>query len=408
MYYPRTERQRRFMTIAEELAPIFAARAASHDHEGSFPHENFADLRRVGLPLLVIPEEYGGWGANLTETLMTMEALAIGDGSTALSLTMHMQTMGHVAQTRSWPEALYKTVCREIVARGALINALATEPELGSPSRGGKPKTVAEPIYENGATPSAWRIRGRKNFASMIPALDYMVIPATLQDGSNDVARFVVPVDDHVEIIETWDAMGMRSTGSHDVVLHGCTVPDSSIIGRSDSAKPQKGGQQANAWFLLVISAVYMGVAEAALRAAARYAQERIPTALGKPIATLPTIQHQVGEAELLLHEARVQLYHSAVLWDDHPQERVQLSPLVGAAKVIATNRSIEAVDRCLRVVGGAGMTRRLPLERYYRDVRGGLLHPINDEKLLVTLGQSVLREAEEQLSVTLIAEERD
>jgi alkylation response protein AidB-like acyl-CoA dehydrogenase len=103
MIYPQTERQKRFMSIARQLAETFQQRAAVHDQEGSFPHENFADLRAAGLPSLIIPEAYGGWGANLLESVLTIETLAVGDGSTALSFTMHVQVMGSAAEARSWP-----------------------------------------------------------------------------------------------------------------------------------------------------------------------------------------------------------------------------------------------------------------------------------------------------------------
>ena len=387
MYYPLTDRQTHYVEIARKLVPGFAAGAAEHDRSGTFPYENYAAIRAAGLPAMVVPEEYGGWGANLLESVMLVEELAIGDGSTALSFTMHLQTLGAVAESRNWPEALFEMVCRDAVTRGALVNSCATEPELGSPSRGGKPKTTATPVEGR-----AWAIRGRKSFASMSPVLDYLIIPALLQDGTEDVARFVVPSNERVEVVETWDAMGMRSTGSHDVVLHDVVVPENYILGRSNSTKPTRGGKT-NAWFMLIVSAAYLGVARAGLQAVARYANERVPTALGKPIAELESIQRRIGQAELLLHEARIQLYHNADLWDRLPDKRVELSPSVGAAKIVATNRAIEAVDLCMRVAGGAGMTRALRLEQYYRDVRGGPTHPLNDEAGFVNFGKSVLQE---------------
>lgn len=396
MYYPHTERQRHFIAIAEQLAAQFAKRASAHDQAGSFPFENFADIRAAGLPALIVPAEFGGWDGTLLETLMTMEALAIGDGSTALSLTMHMQTLGEAAETRSWPPELFELVCRQAVARGALINSIATEPELGSPSRGGKPKTTATPVMDGGSTPSAWLINGHKTFGSMSPTLDYMLIPAVLQDGSDEVARFLVEPGPGLEIIETWDAMGMRTTGSHDIRLHDVRVPHSYLMTRGQTDKATSKvtkGSKTNAWFMLGISIVYLGVAEAALRAAARYAQDRVPTALGKPIAELESIQRRLGQAELLIHEARSAIYYAAELWERHPEARVQLSPTILAAKYTATNQAIEAVDHCMRVAGGASMVKTLPLERYYRDVRGGLSHPMNDDQLLVLLGQQTIRQ---------------
>ena len=142
----------------------------------------------------------------------------------------------------------------------------------------------------------------------MAPVLDYFIIPATLQDGSEDVARFVVPKGDGIEIVETWDAMGMRTTGSHDLRLTGVTAPAANMIARTS----QSTGGGANAWFVLIVSAVYVGVAQAALAAAVRYAHERVPTALGRPIATLESIQRHLGQAELLLTQARLFLYQTA------------------------------------------------------------------------------------------------
>lgn len=392
MVYPYTDRQKRFLVIAQSLAAKFAQRAAEHDREGTFPFENYADVRAAGLPALIVPEAYGGWGAGLLETVMTMEALAVGDGSTALNVTMHMQTLGGALEAGGWPPALLEQVCRDAVERGFLINSIATEPELGSPSRGGKPKTRAKPIYDGGADPAAWLINGRKNFASMSPTLDYMIIPAVLEDGSEAVARFLVPSSKAIEIVETWDAMGMRTTGSHDIILHDARVPHAYLIASGPTDKAHQKGK-ANAWFALGVSAVYVGVAVAALQAAARYAKERTPTALGKPIAELEGIQRRLGQAAMLIHQAETHLYYAAELWERHPEQRPELGPTIIAAKYTATNNAIDAVDHCMRVVGGSSMTRHLPLERYYRDVRGGISHPMNDDQALVLFGQMALRE---------------
>lgn len=392
MIYPYTDRQKRFLAIAQSLAAKFAQRAAVHDREGTFPFENYADIRAAGLPALIVPEAYGGWGAGLLETVITMEALAVGDGSTALNVTMHMQTLGGALEAGGWPPALLEQVCRAAVADGFLINSIATEPELGSPSRGGKPKTRAKPIYEGGAEPVAWLINGRKNFASMSPTLDYMIIPAVLDDGSEAVARFLVPRSKEIEIVETWDAMGMRTTGSHDIILHDVRVPHTYLINSGATDKAHQKGK-ANAWFALGVSAVYVGVAVAALHAATRYAKERTPTALGKPIAELEGIQRRLGQAAMLIHQAETHLYYAAELWERHPDQRPELGPTIIAAKYTATNNAIDAVDHCMRVVGGSSMTRHLPLERYYRDVRGGISHPMNDDQALVLFGQMALRE---------------
>ena len=387
--YPLTERQVRFVELSKTLAAKFNDRAAQHDREGSFPFENFADLRASGYPAWVVPTRYGGWGANLLDAVIIAETLAEGDGSTARSAVMHLQTLGGAGERRHWPEPLFAEICRAAVEGGALANYTSTEPEMGSPSHGGKPATTATPVPATGSRAAGYLINGRKSFASMSPTLDFMITSATLQDESALVANFVIVPGPGVEIVETWDALGMRSTGSHDIVLCDVFVPTSHMI--PPTPPLVTGKPRVNAWFTMVVSAVYVGVAAAALQSAIRFAQDRVPPSLGKPIAELEGIQRRLGEAELLLHQARMHLYYAADLWDRFPDQRGETGELVLVAKYTATNNSVAAVDQCMRVGGGASMTKALPLERYYRDVRGGVGHPMHDDQILTTLGKAAL-----------------
>lgn len=403
MHYPTTDRQTHFLAIAEQLASVFAERAAEQDRSGEFPHANFADIRAAGLPALPVPVDYGGWGADLLDTVMVAERLAQGDGSTALSFVMHLQTIGSAAEGDNWPEELFASLCRAAVERGALVNSLATEPALGSPSRGGKPRTVAQPQRAPDGAIAGWVIDGCKSFASMFPVLDYAIIPAALEDGSGEVGRFLVAVDDHFQVERTWDAIGMRTTGSHTVLLRSVETPNATLIGRSGQAR----GGVGNAWFTLGISAVYLGVATAAVEAATRYALERVPVALGRPIAELESVQRQLGQASLLLHTARTQLHHTAEQWMHNPERRHGLTPWLSAAKVTATNHAVTAVDHCLRAAGGAALTRSLPLERYYRDVRAGLSHPPSDDEAAIMAGRTLVQRIDERVEVSSEAVKR-
>ena len=130
-------------------------------------------------------------------------------------------------------------------------------------------------------------------------------------------------------------------------------------------------------------------MAAAALTAASAYARDRVPTALGRPIAELESVQRRLGEAALQIHSARTQLYYTAEQWMHFPARRAELTPWLAAAKVAVTNHAVVAVDHCLRAAGGAGLTRTLPLERYYRDVRAGLNHPPSDDEAMVAWGRA-------------------
>ncbi|MBX3063788.1 MAG: acyl-CoA/acyl-ACP dehydrogenase [Anaerolineae bacterium] len=371
--------------LARELAQRFAERAARHDADGSFPFENYEDIRQSGYPKLTVPVAYGGWGAGMLDAVMAQEILGMGDGSTALAITMHVQTVGAAAAGEKWDPQVFERLCRDIVERATLVNSCATEPELGSPSRGGRPNTKAR---RDG---SDWLINGRKNFASMSPTLDYFIVPALIEE-EDAIARFLVPRQPEVHIEETWDSLGMRSTGSHDIVLNDARVPDDMLISRmSGGSRPDPSVIKLNAWFTLTVSACYLGVAGAAHQTALKFAHDRVPTALGKPIATLESIQRRLGEAEMALQVARSVLYRAAEMYDAKEDSEAAINEAVLIAKLTATNNAIKIVDDAMRVAGGASMTHSLPLERYYRDVRAGLFHPPADDSAIPLLGRVAL-----------------
>lgn len=368
-----------------ELAERFAGRAPAHDRAGTFPEENFADLRALGWPALTVPRRLGGLGAGLPEVVGLLETLAQGDGSTALAMAMHVQTLGAAVATESWPEVALAEVCRAAVERGALVNSCASEPELGSPSRGGLPSTGAQRVD------GGWSVTGRKNFASLSPILDYFVIPAALAGETDTIGRFLVPRSAGVRVEENWDPMGMRATGSHDVLLDKVFLPDAALLFRQSAAAPDPYRPTASAWFTLSVTAVYLGVGQAAVAAAAHYAHSRVPTALGRPIATLESVQERLGAADLDLAVARRYLANVATDWSATAPAPAELGAEVLAAKVFVTNAALRATDAAMRVVGGAAMRRDLPLERLYRDVRAGLYHPPSDDQAYALLGRLAL-----------------
>ena len=382
--YPRTERQEAFMALADKLAVRAAARAAVHDRDGSFPLETFRELHESGYLALTVPEEYGGHGATPLELALAQERLARGDGSVALAATMHLIHVGMLAQTRAWPAALFERLCREIVTEGALINAAASEPNLGSPSRGGLPSTTAV------RTAHGWRLNGRKNWTSLAPALRYFNLLVTLHEDGQAPRRanFLLPAaTPGLRIEETWDNLGMRATASHDIVLENVDLPPDALLpgdGERSAAVDPRG-------WAVVTAAVYTGVAAAAGDFAIEYARTRRPNGMAGPIAELQTIQHRIAEIELLLLQSRSVLYGTAEAWQAYPECGDALAWQLAAVKYLATNNAIKVTDLALRVVGAAGLARALPLERYFRDVRAGLGHPPMDDAALTQIGKAAL-----------------
>jgi alkylation response protein AidB-like acyl-CoA dehydrogenase len=383
-HFPRNDRQRRFLEMAESLAEIAAANAARHDRDGTFPHGTVAALVEAGYHTLTIPEELGGLGASPLEAMIAQERLARGDGSVALAICMHLTSIQGVVASEGWPPGLRRRLLADVVERGALYNTADSELGLGSPSRGGAFATTAE------RTPNgAWCINGRKAWTTLSPALAYAGVSATVVENGEavDRARFLVPMDaPGVRIDETWDNMSMDATGSHDLVLEDVTVP-------ADHRLPPPGKPSVTPWSVLT-SAVYLGVGVAARDFTIAFAKTRAPAALGgKTIATLPNVQARVADIELKLLAARSTLYGAVQQWVDHPNLRETLGWQLAAAKVIVTNNSIAITDQALRVVGSVGLQRRHPLERYFRDARAGLGNPPLDDVAIGIVGRAALGE---------------
>jgi alkylation response protein AidB-like acyl-CoA dehydrogenase len=181
--------------------------------------------------------------------------------------------------------------------------------------------------------------------------------------------------------------MGMRSTGSHDVVLDRVLVPADARIVQA----PERKARDAGGW-LLHIPACYLGIAQAAADYAVQFARSYRPDSLPAPIAELEHVRHKIGNMEAQLRTARTLLFATAAAWDEElPEQRSAMKADLGLAKYVTTNTAIEVVDMAMRIVGGSALSRAMPLERYYRDVRAGLSNPPMDDAVLRNLAAAAL-----------------
>ncbi len=393
MTYPapfsaQTDRERRIVEQASSAAVVAAQHAAQHDRDGTFPTEGLAQLAGNGYLALAIPQALGGESATVAEVVLGNLALGKGDASLGLVVAMHTALLGRVRDASVWPAPHFERIAREVSStrdgNGALINSLASEPEMGSPSRGGLPATTAN------RTVSGWQVSGRKTFSSGSSVLRWGVVSAAVHIGDAEpyLGNFLIPMATRgVRIEPTWDTMGMRATCSHTVVLEGVEVEADAELPRppaSAGSVPHERG-----WSLSV-AAVYLGVAEAARDFAVQFARDRKPTALGgKSIASLPNIRERAGRMDLLLFQARGLLVSTARAWDAAPS--ADMDAALAAAKVVASNNAVAVAEEAMRLVGGSSMDRSMPLERHYRDVRAGLHHPPQDDAALALFAHQAL-----------------
>ena len=383
-----TERERRFLALADPLARRFAERAAQHDADGSFPHENFADLRDAGLLGLTAPEECGGLGANELEYTLTLERLAWGDTSTALALGMSLSNIGQIAEGHLWPDhapALFREVARD----GAMLNAAQAEREMGSPSYGGLPGATARREPDGG-----WRLDGRKIYTTGAPGLRCFIVMATVHEEGQPprIGDFLVPSDaPGVRIEPTWNALALRASGSDDVIFDHTPLAADALLSARAPGEPDPRAALGLPWGALTLAAVYTGAAQAARDAIVHFAATRKPTALGKPLGELPNVRMRLGEIESLLLASRRVMLGLAADWVASPDARPALRQQAPLVKVITTSNAVRITDIALRIAGGQGLQHGKPLERIFRDVRAGLVNAPIEDVVLQNAGKSAV-----------------
>lgn len=368
MHFHQTTDTSERIHMMTQFAQQFAERAGELDSDGKFPMADIKDLKRTGYTSLTVPQKYGGLEISLLEFVQLQEQIAIGNGSTALSIGWHMGIIMDLGTTERWEAEVFQQLCAEVM-KGALINSAATEPATGSPTRGGRPQTTA---VQRG---DQWVISGRKTFTTMAPALDYVIVSAYVQE-KDQTANFLIPFTaEGMRVEETWNSLSMRSTGSHDLILEQVMVPKENLV---EWIKP--GARKANGW-LLHIPACYLGIAQAAQTYAIQFAQQYTPNSIKGPIIEAPAVRQKIGETELELIKSRQFLHAVARQWDEgDQQERAKMAPQLGAVKYVITNTAIHVVDLSMRIVGAGSLSMDGPMQRYYRDVRAGLHNPPMDD----------------------------
>ncbi len=375
--------------VLDQIAAMrddLARTAEQCDREGRFVADNVRRALHARLHWLPVPREYGGDGFDLLACAQVLQHLARADASTALGMAMHFHVIGALAEHCIWHREAFARLCRSVVVEDALVNSAASEPEMGSPSRGGLPATRAIQVA------GGFCLNGHKRWVTWAPALRFFLVTATLEDA---IGVFVVDArTPGVQLVDTWsDSLSLRGSGSFDVILRDVFVAEEWLVERRAPGQARRGGLPTG-WSICAFAAVYLGVGEGALEAIARYATQRVPTALGKPIAELPHIQRLLGQAEVTLRAARAVLHDVARRWSEQPEARTTMEADLAAAKHLCTNAAITVTDLAMRAAGAAGLERTLPLERYLRDARAGLMHPPQDDRALELLGKAAVRRA--------------
>lgn len=391
--FVRNKREAELVDYAKRLATEIDKTAAKYDELGEFPFEHFDLLERKGFFKLTVPRKYGGDEISLYEMLLIQEQLGKADASTALSVGWHLLTFLNVRETLSWPEEAFERICHAAVENGSLINILSTERGKGNLSRGGKPGTIAR------KTKGGYIITGEKAFASLAPILIHFSITAYIEE-EDVTAEFLITKNEQVEVINTWNALGMRATGSHDIILHNVFVPESDLLAKLDASKPNRFLADGRV-YSLEIPAVYLGIAGAARDYAVDFAKNTYSHSLQDYISEAAHIRQKLGEIELLYQTARHLLYSIASRFEQDSSLKNELANDVNMAKHVICNNAVEIVAKAMRIVGGRSIAKGNKLERLFRDVQCAAFNPPPDDLIIEQLAASLLsKNVKEEINV--------
>lgn len=401
---PLTDPGRRFVALAEEHAADFATRAAGHDRDGSFPIENFEAMKKSGFLAAPAPEEFGGLGLfSYHDIGVGLSRLARGDASTAIAANMHLSSVWTMhrllrvirAGGTGPPQAILEGLLKGIGAGQIVVAVPSTE--AGT--------TLRYPKTEAVAGGGGYVLNGHKIFGTLSPVATLFFSFARLADGNGGYESVLCMLGsdtEGVEVKDNWDALGMRASGSGDVIYRDVRLGEGNIVrsGQPLGAMGLQVGDPGTANHGLL--SAFVGIAEAAADLVIEQAKTRRKSPSDKLMAERHWMQHLIGEMDIDLTICRGLLAYEGRAIDDmverHPtgglpeEEVLGMERLHQGVKHTINRRAIDVVDKALTASGGAGYMSKHPLARLYRDVRAGpFMQPYSPPEAIEFIGRVAL-----------------
>jgi alkylation response protein AidB-like acyl-CoA dehydrogenase len=379
MNFALTEEQSRIRDAVREFADgEIAPRAHEREKDGRFPRETIARLSEMGVLGMMIPEEYGGAGADALSYVLAIEELARADASIAVIVSVN----NSVACYPVWKfgsETQKKTVLKELASGKALGAYALTEPQSGSDAANQKTRAVRDG--------DAYVLNGAKAWITNAGEAKWYVVMAMTdpERGTHGITAFLVSADDPgVRVGLPEDKMGLRSSKTASVYFEDVRVPVERRLG-------QEGQGFTIAMTTLDhsrigIAAQGIGIGQAAYEASVEYGKTR--ETFGKKLAEHEAIAFQIADMRVQLEAARALTYRAALLSE---RSGVRFSKESSMAKVYATEACNAIAARAVQIFGGYGYSREYPVERYYRDARVTTIYEGTSEIQRIVISKNVL-----------------
>jgi 3-hydroxy-9,10-secoandrosta-1,3,5(10)-triene-9,17-dione monooxygenase len=366
-----------------ELLPVLQERAQEAEDARSVPAESMKALTETGFFRLLQPARFGGIEADPIAFYEAVRMIASACGSTGW--------VASVVGVHAWQLALFPA---------------AAQDEVWGDDPATRMSSSYAPTGRAHITEGGYILTGRWSFSSGCAHATWVLLGGIVTDADKnpvDFKTFLLPISDY-QIEDVWDTVGLRGTGSNDIVVHGAFVPEYRSLSFADVTKCVCPGQEVNTGplykvpfgsvFSSTITTPIIGMATGAYDAHVAYQRDRISTAyLGAKTSEDPFAQVRVARAAAEIDAAWLALEHNMTELIGHARAGRSIPmPLrlrIRRDQVLGTERSVAAVDMLFENSGGRALRNGTAIQRFWRDVHAGRAHAINDpERALSMFGR--------------------
>jgi len=357
---PLTEDQRAIQRAAREFAAHeIAPHAEAWDRDAHFDPAIITKLGQLGFLGMMVPEQYDGLALETLTYVVALEEIAAVDASTAVLMSVHNSLPTQMIMR--WGTDEQKERFLKPMARGELLGAFAlSEPDAGSDAAALRTQATRDG--------DCWVLNGTKAWVSSGTHAGVVLAMArtdTSHDrkGARGIGAFIITPDLHgYSIGKKEDKMGLRASPTVQLHFDNMRVPKQNLLGEQGmgfiyAMQSLDAGR-------LGIAAQAVGIAQAALTYASKYAAER--RQFGKPIKEFQAIQFRLADMAMRVAASRA-LLHAAATARDRGQHITQFSAM---AKLMASETAMWVTTQAIQIFGGYGYVKGYPVERLFRDAK--------------------------------------
>ncbi|MCH2625362.1 MAG: hypothetical protein MKZ77_07350 [Acidimicrobiales bacterium] len=355
----------------EEQKEFFTGQTAEAEALGQLPEETTKRMKATGVIRLLQPPEHGGYAADPTDFMEAV--MALGNADSAVGW------VAGVIGVHPWEMAFNdQRVLQEVWGQDA-------------------DTWVASPYAPNGIArqvDGGFVFNGKWEFSSGTDSCDWIVLGGLVEgeelvDGIPQMYHFLLPRSDYEIVEDSWNVMGLRGTGSKDIIVNDAVVPEYRVLNATKvfdgTAATEAGRDEAlyrmpwSAIFPVALSAAVVGICEGAL--ACHYSYQASRTSMLGPMAKNPYLSSRVGEAASEIHASRSQLLYNVSNMYAMAQSGVEIPLEMRIAgrrdQVRAARRAVEALDDIYIRSGGGATRDENPLAKWFRDAHTAINHTI-------------------------------